>query len=58
MSKEYSPPNCPLGSLNLDETSITNLGKEVRGSPCDMGLVGAAGGAAAPWLCPMKGPNG
>ena len=56
MSKEYSPPNHPLGLLNLDETSIINLGKAVRGSPREMGLVGLVGGCTrtmgvgAPWF--------
>ena len=48
MSKEYSPPNHPLGLLNLDETSIINLGKAVRGSPREMGLVGLVGGGVHP----------
>ena len=45
MSMEYSPPNRPPGTLNLDETSITDLGKAVRGSPREMGLLGQLGWA-------------
>ena len=52
MSMEYSPPNRHLGSLNMDETSISDLGKAVRGSPCEIGMVGPAGGAPATWLGP------
>ena len=46
------PSNRLLGTLNLVETSATDLWKAVRGSPREMGLVGLAGGAPAPWLGP------
>jgi hypothetical protein len=49
---EYSPPNRPPGTLNLPQTLSTTFGTSVGGSPREMGLVGPAMGAGAPWVQP------